>query len=84
MNKILKKSAEKPMYNPLAFEKADVIILTKCDLKEFVDFDDEFFMKGVRALNKRAQVFEVNGKTGRGFEKVAECLKNFQSEGNDA
>lgn len=73
------EGSDKPYKYPLAFEKADIIILTKCDLKEYVDFDDEFFMKGVRALNKKAEVFEVNGKTGTGFEKVADCLSSIHS-----
>ncbi|AFV01806.1 NiFe hydrogenase nickel incorporation-associated protein HypB [Dehalobacter sp. UNSWDHB] len=68
------EGSDKPYKYPLAFEKADVILLTKCDLKTYVDFNDEFFLKGVRALNKTAPVFEVNAKTGQGFEDVAEWL----------
>lgn len=70
------EGSDKPYKYPLAFEKADVILLTKCDLKEHVDFNDEFFLKGIRGLNKSVQVFEVNAKTGEGFLKVSEWLKN--------
>ena len=45
------EGSDKPYKYPLAFEKADLILLNKCDLLPYVDFDEDFFMKGVRALN---------------------------------
>ena len=65
---------DKPFKYPLAFEKADLILLNKCDLLPYVDFDEDFFMKGVRALNKTAPVIKVSGKTGEGYEKAAEWI----------
>ncbi len=68
------EGSDKPYKYPLAFEKADLIILNKVDLIPYLDFDEEFFMKGVRALNKDVPVFKVSGKTGEGFEEVARWL----------
>lgn len=68
------EGSDKPYKYPLAFEKADIIVLNKADLIPYLDFDEEFFMKGVRALNKEAPVIKVSGKTGEGFEEVAEWL----------
>lgn len=70
------EGSDKPYKYPLAFEKANLILLTKCDIKEFVDFDDDFFYKGIRALNKTAPIFEVNAKKGEGFDQVTVWLKN--------
>ncbi len=70
------EGSDKPYKYPLAFQNADIILLTKCDLKTFVDFDDEFFNRGVKALNKKAPVFEVNAKAGLGFSEVADWLIN--------
>lgn len=64
------EGSDKPYKYPLAFEKADAIILNKCDLIPYLDFDEELFMKGVRALNKTVPVFKVSCKTGEGFEEV--------------
>ena len=72
----LTEGSDKPYKYPLAFEKADVIILNKVDLIPYLDFDEEFFMKGVRALNKDVPVFKVSGKTGEGFDEVAEWIKS--------
>ncbi|RNC29767.1 MAG: Hydrogenase isoenzymes nickel incorporation protein HypB [Candidatus Dichloromethanomonas elyunquensis] len=70
------EGSDKPYKYPLAFEKANIILLTKCDLKAYVDFNDEFFLRGVRALNKSVPIFEVNAKTGAGFQEVSQWLIN--------
>jgi hydrogenase nickel incorporation protein HypB len=69
------EGSDKPYKYPLAFEKADVIILNKCDLLPYVDFDEEFFMKGVRALNKTAPVIKVSVKTEEGYDEVVAWIK---------
>ena len=68
------EGSDKPYKYPLAFEKADVILLNKTDLLPYVDFDEEFFMRGVRALNKNVEVFKVSGRSGDGFEAAAAWL----------
>lgn len=68
------EGSDKPYKYPLAFEKADVIILNKVDLIPHLEFDEDFFMKGIRALNKDVPVFKVSGTTGEGFEAVAKWL----------
>ncbi|MCL1918796.1 MAG: hydrogenase nickel incorporation protein HypB [Peptococcaceae bacterium] len=77
------EGSDKPYKYPLAFEKADMILLTKIDLKAYVDFDEAFFFKGVQALNKDAAVFEVNAKTGEGFDGAAKYLENLASGGTE-
>ncbi len=67
--------SDKPYKYPLAFEKADIILLNKIDLLPYLDFDEEFFMKGVRHLNKKAPVFKVSGKTGEGYAEAAKWLE---------
>jgi hydrogenase nickel incorporation protein HypB len=71
--------SDKPYKYPLAFEKADAILLNKCDLLPYVDFDEEYFLRGVRALNKTAPVFKVSGKTGQGFAEVAKWIEQRRS-----
>lgn len=68
------EGSDKPYKYPLAFEKANIIVLNKCDLIPYVDFDEEFFMKGVRALNKTAPVIKVSGKTEEGFDEVVSWI----------
>jgi len=65
------EGSDKPYKYPLAFEKADIIILNKVDLIPYLNFDEDFFMRGIRALNPSVPVFKVSGTTGEGFEDVA-------------
>jgi len=69
------EGGDKPYKYPLAFEKADVILLGKQDLAPYVDFDDDFFERGVRALNPTALIFRVCAKTGDGFGEAADWLR---------
>lgn len=70
------EGSDKPYKYPLAFEKADIILLNKCDLIPYIDFDEAFFLKGVRALNKTAPVVKVSCKTEEGFDEVIEWIMN--------
>jgi hydrogenase nickel incorporation protein HypB len=65
---------DKPYKYPLAFEKAGMILLNKADLSPYVEFNPDYFMKGVRALNPHAPVFTVSSKTGGGFQEAAQWL----------
>lgn len=67
--------SDKPYKYPLAFEKADVILLSKTDLLPYVDFEETFFLKGLRHLNQEAPFFKVSGKTGEGYADVAAWLQ---------
>lgn len=68
------EGADKPYKYPLAFEKADVIVVNKLDLLPHVDFDWDYFADGVGKLNQRVPLFKVSGRTGEGFEAVAQWL----------
>ncbi len=68
------EGSDKPYKYPLAFEKADVILLNKIDLLDYVDFDREFFEAGIRKLNPEVPVFCVSGKTGEGYDEVIAWL----------
>ena len=69
------EGSDKPYKYPLIFENADVILLNKVDLTPYIDFDEGYFLKGVKALNPDAPVFNVSGKTGEGFDEVAKWLE---------
>lgn len=73
---------DKPYKYVPMFSYIDVVALTKCDLKEAVGFDSEFFLKGLRAVSK-APVFEVSLKKGEqptGVKELAEYLRSKYDE----
>jgi len=76
------EGSDKPYKYPLAFEKADLILLNKADLKPYIEFDYDFYIQGIKALNKDATVFEVSAKTGDGFDEVVKWLNIKRSTKN--
>jgi len=50
------------------------------NLGTYLDFDEEFFMEGIRHLNKDAPVFKVCGKTGEGYDAAAEWLMKISKK----
>ena len=69
------EGSDKPYKYPLAFEKADVIIINKVDLIPYVDFNEKFFMTGVRALNPNGLVVKVSAKDSDSIEEVVQWIK---------
>ncbi|MCL2834443.1 MAG: hypothetical protein FWD78_14830 [Treponema sp.] len=69
------EGSDKPWKYPLAFEKAGIILLNKCDLLPYVDFDWDFFIEGVRKLNPSAPVIKVSARTGEGYAEVISWLE---------
>ena len=76
------EGGDKPYKYPLAFERAGVILLNKTDLLPHLDFDEDFFMKGVRALNREAPVIKVSGKNGDGFDEAAAWIEARLEKGS--
>ncbi|MDF2877771.1 MAG: hypB [Clostridia bacterium] len=70
------EGSDKPYKYPLAFEKADIIILNKIDLLPYVDFDENYFMAGVRGLNPEVLVAKVTAKQNMGIKEVAKWIEN--------
>lgn len=73
---------DKPFKYVPMFSYADVVVLTKCDLKEAVGFDSGNFRKGLGAVSK-APVFEVSLKKNgepQGVKAFADFLRKKYSE----
>ncbi len=65
---------DKAVKYPQIFMVADVIVLNKIDLIEYVDFERAYFYESVRALNPHASIFEVSCRTGEGIGEWADWL----------
>lgn len=71
------EGSDKPYKYPSVFQKSAAIILTKMDIAKYVNFDLDYFSRGIRALNPDAKIFEVNAMTGDGFDEVASWMKSL-------
>lgn len=65
---------DKPYKYPGMFSAVDVLLLNKIDLLPLLDFDEDYFRRGVKALNPDVVCFAVSCQTGEGISDWIEWL----------
>ncbi len=65
---------DKPYKYPGMFSAVDVLVLNKVDLLPLLEFDLDYFRRGVEALNPDVAFFPVSCKTGEGVPEWAERI----------
>jgi len=65
---------DKPYKYPNIYRGLDVLIINKIDLMPYIDFDMEYFRKGIEILNPGLASFSLSCKTGEGVEDWANWL----------
>lgn len=66
---------DKPLKYPLMFEVSDVLLINKIDVLPYFDFDMEVCKESVLKLNPNIKIFEISSKTGEGFDKWTDWIK---------
>ncbi len=69
---------DKPYKYPLVFSKSTAVVLTKCDLMPYIDFEMDTFISGIRSLNPNCRLFVVSSKTGEGIDEWASWLEGLR------
>lgn len=69
------EGADKPYKYPNIYRGIDALILNKIDLLPYVDFDMEYFRRGIEMLNPGVAFFPISCKTGEGVAEWIEWLK---------
>ncbi|MCU7826199.1 hydrogenase nickel incorporation protein HypB [Kitasatospora sp. DSM 101779] len=57
---------DKPLKYPTAFGLANLVVVTKADLAEAVDFDEQAFLTHVERVNPGVEVLFTSARTGQG------------------
>lgn len=65
---------DKPLKYPSMFKRADLILITKVDLADAVDFKREDAWAAVRSVAPQADILEVSSKTGAGMSSWYDWL----------
>ncbi len=71
---------DKPKKYPKAFTTADVLLLSKADLRPYLPFDIEKARAEALALNPKLAVFVVSAVNGEGLDEFAAFLLNARRE----
>ena len=65
---------DKPLKYPPMFFSSDVVIITKIDIAEAVEFDREAALGNIARVHPGVPVLEVSGKTGAGIDAWLDFL----------
>ena len=65
---------DKPLKYPTIFNTADVAVITKIDLAEAVEFDEESVKANIQAVRPGMHIFGVSAKTGAGLQEYLQFL----------
>ncbi|MFP3853373.1 MAG: hydrogenase nickel incorporation protein HypB [Anaerolineales bacterium] len=65
---------DKPYKYPPMFRGVQALIINKVDLLPYIDFDMEYFQRGVKALNPDVRSFPLSCRTEEGFEAWTDWL----------
>ena len=66
---------DKPAKYPLVYQVSDLVLINKTDTLPIFDFDMELVKERIYKLNEKAVIIPVSAKTGEGFFKVCEFIK---------
>lgn len=58
---------DKPIKYPVIFQTCNAVVLTKCDLLDYVNFDTQKVAKSIEAINPGVALMSVSCKTGAGI-----------------
>ena len=59
---------DKPYKYPTMYRGVDALVINKIDLLPYIDFDMEYFQRGVEVLNPGLITFPISCSTGEGLE----------------
>jgi hydrogenase nickel incorporation protein HypB len=65
---------DKPLKYPTIFNSADAAVITKIDLAEAVEFNEESVKANIRAVRPGMRHFVVSAKTGAGLQEYLQFL----------
>jgi hydrogenase nickel incorporation protein HypB len=66
---------DKPLKYPVMFKTADIVLISKIDLAEVVEFNRELALHNISQIAPQAMILEVSAKTGVGMEDWCELLQ---------
>jgi hydrogenase nickel incorporation protein HypB len=65
---------DKPLKYPTLINTSDVVVISKVDLAEAVEFDRALALKNIQTVRPGIRVFETSAKTGVGMDEWIEFL----------
>ena len=70
---------DKPIKYPGSFAKADVLLINKMDLIDYIDFDLEKVLETAKKLKPGVKIFQVSATTGQGMTDWYDYLNGLKA-----
>ncbi|MBD2189237.1 hydrogenase nickel incorporation protein HypB [Pseudanabaena mucicola] len=58
---------DKPLKYPVMFKTADIVVISKIDLAEIVEFNRDLALQNIRQIAPQAKIIELSAKSGEGM-----------------
>lgn len=71
---------DKPLKYPTLINTSDVVVISKVDLAEAVEFDRDLALKNIQTVRPGIRVFETSAKTGVGMDEWIDFLTKRLSD----
>ena len=71
---------DKPYKYPTMYRGVDALVINKIDLLPYIDFDMEYFQRGVEVLNPGLVTFPISCTTGEGLDSWLDRLQEQVAE----
>lgn len=65
---------DKPVKYPGTFAEADVVLINKIDLTDYIDFNLERVLADIRVVNPDVAIYQVSATTGEGMDQWYDWL----------
>lgn len=62
---------------PLMFTRSNALIISKYDMKEYFNFDENRVIENAKKLNDSINIFKVNSAKGQGLNEVVDYIKAY-------
>lgn len=69
------EGSDKVAKYPVMFRAADLVVITKSSIKEHFDFNTKDVIEDIRKLNPKADIIELDSKTGEGMDRWLKYLE---------
>jgi hydrogenase nickel incorporation protein HypB len=60
---------------PLMFTRSNALVITKYDMKEYFNFNDDRVIENAKKLNNTINIFKVNSTKGEGLNEVVSYIR---------
>lgn len=69
------EGGDKPKKYPIMFIESHILVISKYDLKDYVDFNEEEYLITIKNINSQIKIFKTSNKDKNSFKEVSDYIK---------